>query len=123
MFGAMLSALWSQDPPEQPRTPDSATSLDASIKAAAAAHVAAARAQVAAMSAEERAPLAAAGRARFRVRAAPETFASPEAEEAYRHQRLLELAAAIQEDIENNQREWAAGCSAAVSVFHTVSRM
>ncbi|KAI3434938.1 hypothetical protein D9Q98_002992 [Chlorella vulgaris] len=103
MFGAILSALWSQDSPEQPRTPDSATSLDASIKAAAAARLAAARAQVAVMSAEERVPLAAAGRARFRVRAAPETFASPEAEEAYRHQRLVELTAALQEDIENNQ--------------------
>jgi hypothetical protein len=76
------------------------------------------------MSAEERAPLAAAGRARFLGRLQEcKKFASLEAGKAYRRQRLLELAAAIQEDIENNQREWAAGCSAAVSVFHTVSRM
>ncbi|KAI3434896.1 hypothetical protein D9Q98_002950 [Chlorella vulgaris] len=99
MFRAALSALWPLDQPEHPRTPDS-NSRSGVFDAEADAHLAAAHAQVAAMSADERRQLAAAGRARVVF---PERFASWEAERAYLQQRLLELAAKIQVNAENKQ--------------------
>ncbi|KAI3434935.1 hypothetical protein D9Q98_002989 [Chlorella vulgaris] len=112
MFGAILSALWSQDSPEQPRTPDRVSGVLAAVRAEADAYLAASRAQVAAMSADERRLLAAAGRARAGSRGKLERFASPEARAAHRHQEVLELAAIIQEDTENNQHAGAAAQAA-----------
>lgn len=113
MLGAILSALGLQ----VSRTPGFGYDV-----AEVDAYRAVARAQVAAMSADERRQLAAAGRA-YDIRQRPTTFPSLDAQIAYHHQRLLEMIAmnesnSTEAQQDTHEKQWDAATAVQQAPTH-----